>query len=307
MKIAFMFPGQGSQSLGMGAELFERFPDLVAEADAVLGYSIRELCLVDPDEKLQRTDFTQPALYVVDSLSYLAKVEDEKIRPDFVIGHSLGEYVALHAAGAFDFAVGLKLVQKRGALMNAATGGGMAAILGMTGDAVLSALTELGAESIDVANFNAPGQTVISGPKADIEAFAPQLKEKGARRVVILPVSGAFHSRYMKPAAKEFEGFLAGFGFNRLNIPCIANCSAQPYTDDSIGSNLVRQIYSSVRWVETVKSLLDRGVEALIEIGPGTVLSGLARQIEKEHPASGGFATVDCMDGSHFHQRISSP
>ena len=280
MAIVFMFPGQGSQSLGMGAGLFERYPDLVAEADAILGYSIKELCLADPDDKLKRTDYTQPALYVVDSLSYLAKDEDEKIRPDFVIGHSLGEYAALYAAGAFDFSVGLKLVQKRGALMNAATGGGMAAILGMTGDAVASALTELGAGSIDVANFNAPGQTVISGPKADIEAFAPQLKEKGARRVVILPVSGAFHSRYMKPAANEFEAFLAGFSFKSLKIPCIANCSAQPYTDDAIGSNLVRQITSSVRWVETVKGLRARGADMFIEIGPGTVLAGLARQIE---------------------------
>ena len=280
MAMVFMFPGQGSQSLGMGAGLFERYPDLVAEADAVLGYSIKELCLVDPDDKLKRTDYTQPALYVVDSLSYLAKVEDEKIRPDFVIGHSLGEYAALYAAGAFDFTVGLKLVRKRGALMNAATGGGMAAILGMKGDAVASALAELGAGSIDVANYNSSGQIVISGPKADIEAFAPQIKEKGARRVVILPVSGAFHSRYMKPAAEEFEAFLAGFSFNSLKIPCIANCSAQPYTDDSIASNLVKQIYSSVRWVETVKGLRNQGADMFIEIGPGTVLSGLARQIE---------------------------
>ncbi len=280
MAMVFMFPGQGSQSLGMGAELFDRYPDLVVEADAVLGYSIKELCLKDPDDKLKRTDYTQPALYVVDCLSYLAKVEDEKIRPDFVIGHSLGEYAALYAAGAFDFTVGLKLVRKRGALMNAATGGGMAAILGMKGDAVVLALAELGAGSIDVANFNAPGQIVISGPKADIEAFAPQMKEKGARRVVILPVSGAFHSRYMKPAAEEFEAFLAGFSFNRLKIPCIANCSARPYTDDTIVSNLVKQITSSVRWVETVKGLREKGTDTFIEIGPGTVLAGLARQIE---------------------------
>lgn len=280
MATVFMFPGQGSQSIGMGAGLFERYPDLAAEADAILGYSARELCLADPEDKLKRTDYTQPALYVVDSLSYLARVEDEKIRPDFVIGHSLGEYAALYAAGVFDFATGLKLVQKRGALMNAATGGGMAAILGMTGDAVAPALAELSAGSIDVANFNSPGQTVISGPKADIEAFAPQLKEKGARRVVILPVSGAFHSRYMKPAAEEFEAFLAGFSFNSLKIPCIANCSALPYTDDSIASNLVKQMYSSVRWVETVKGLRARGADTFIEIGPGTVLSGLARQIE---------------------------
>ncbi len=280
MALVFMFPGQGSQAVGMGAGLFERYPDLTAQADAVLGYSVQELCLKDPDDRLKRTDYTQPALYVVDCLSYRAKAEDDKIRPDFVIGHSLGEYAALYAAGAFDFDVGLKLVRKRGALMNAATEGGMAAILGMTGDAVAAALAELGAGSIDVANFNAPGQTVISGPKADIEAFAPRLKDKGARRAVILPVSGAFHSRYMKPAAEEFEAFLAGFSFKGLQIPCVANCSARPYTDDAIGANLVRQIFSSVRWVETVRNLRGQGADRFVEVGPGNVLAGLARQIE---------------------------
>lgn len=280
MSTVFMFPGQGSQALGMGAELFDRYPDLVAEADAILGYSIRELCLLNPDDKLKLTDYTQPALYVVNALSFLAKAEDKGIRPDFVIGHSLGEYDALFAANAFDFTTGLKLVQKRGALMREATGGGMAAILGMDSDAVAAALAELGADSIDVANFNSPSQIVISGPKADIEEFAPQMKEKGARRVVILSVSGAFHSRYMKPAADEFESFLSGFRFGSLNISCIANCSAKPYTEDSIASNLVKQIYSSVRWVETVKRLREQGADIFVEIGPGTVLAGLARQIQ---------------------------
>jgi trans-AT polyketide synthase/acyltransferase/oxidoreductase domain-containing protein len=264
----------------MGADLFERFSGLLAEADAILGYSIKKICLENPDGMLNRTDYTQPALYIVDVLSFLARIEDEKMRPDFVIGHSLGEYAALYAAGAFDFATGLKLVQKRGALMNAATGGGMAAILGMDGDAVAAALAELGADSIDVANFNSPGQTVISGLKADIEAFAPKLKEKGAKRVVILPVSGAFHSRYMKPAAKEFEAFMAGFSFTHLKVPCIANCSAEPYTDDSIAANLVKQVYSSVRWVDTIKGLRALGADTFVEVGPGTVLSGLARQIQ---------------------------
>lgn len=280
MSMVFMFPGQGSQTLGMGGDLFDRYPDLVAEADAILGYSIKELCLKNPDNKLSITDYTQPALYVVNALSFHAKIADEGIRPDFVIGHSLGEYDALYAANAFDFAIGLKLVQKRGALMSAATGGGMAAILGMDGDDVAAALVELGADSIDVANFNSQRQTVISGPKADIEAYAPQLKEMGAQRVVILPVSGAFHSRYMKPAAKEFEAFLAEFSFNSLKIPCIANCSAEPYTDESIARNLVSQIYSSVQWLETVKGLRTQGAETFVEVGPGTVLSGLARQIQ---------------------------
>ena len=280
MVTVFMFPGQGSQTLGMGAELFERYPDLIAQADSILGYSIKELCLENPDGMLNRTDYTQPALYVVNVLSFLAKVEDEDVRPDFVIGHSLGEYNALYASGAFDFATGLRLVQKRGALMSAATGGGMAAILGMDGDAVAEALAQLGADSIDIANFNSPGQTVISGIKDDIETFAPQMKDKGARRVVILRVSGAFHSRYMKPAAEEFEAFLSGFSFGSLKVPCIANCSAEPYTDQSIASNLVRQIYSSVRWIDTIRNLREKGADHFVEVGPGTVLSGLARQIK---------------------------
>ena len=279
MATVFMFPGQGSQSIGMGAELFERYPGLVAEADAILGYSITELCLENPDGRLKSTDYTQPALYTVNVLSFLAKVEDEDITSDFVIGHSLGEYSALYAAGAFDFATGLKLVQKRGALMSDVSGGGMAAILGMDGDAVATALAELGADRIDVANFNSPRQTVISGLKADIETFAPQLEEKGARRVVILPVSGAFHSRYMKPAADEFEAFLAAFSFSSLKVPCIANCSAKPYTDESIASNLVSQIYSSVQWINTIRGLREQGADTFVEVGPGTVLSGLARQI----------------------------
>lgn len=280
MATVFMFPGQGSQAPGMGAELFERYPDLVAEADAILGYSVRELCLKNPDGKLNSTDFTQPALYIVNVLSFLAKVEDEKIRPDFVIGHSLGEYNALYAANAFDFATGLRLVQKRGALMSEATGGGMAAILGMDGEAVAKALSELGADSIDVANFNSPRQTVISGLKADIEVYAPQMKDKGAQRVVILSVSGAFHSRYMKPASREFEAFLAGFSFGSLNTPCIANCSARPYTNESIASNMVSQIYSSVQWIDTIRGLREQGADKFIEVGPGTVLSGLVRQIK---------------------------
>ncbi|RJR20960.1 MAG: [acyl-carrier-protein] S-malonyltransferase [Nitrospiraceae bacterium] len=279
MKTVFMFPGQGSQSLGMGDELFARYPELVAEADSILGYSIKDLCLKDPDGMLRRTDFTQPALYIVNALSFLAKTEDGGAIPDYVIGHSLGECSALFAAGAFDFATGLKLVKKRGDLMNAATGGGMAAILGMDGDAVSRALAELGADSIDIANFNSPRQTVISGMKADIEKFAPQMMEKGARKAVILPVSGAFHSRYMKAAADEFGLFLSGFAFGSLKIPCIANCSAKPYTDDAIASNLVRQIFSSVLWIDTIRGLRQNGAGNFIEVGPGTVLSGLVRQI----------------------------
>lgn len=280
MAKVFMFPGQGSQSIGMGADLFDRYISLVAEADAILGYSIKELCLEDPRGMLVRTDYTQPALFIVNALSYLAKIEDGDSTPDFVIGHSLGEYAALYAAGAFDLSTGIELVRKRGALMNAATGGGMAAILGMDSSSVSAALAELGVDSIDVANYNTTTQTVISGLKTDIEIFAPRLQEKGAKRVVILAVSGAFHSRYMKPAAEEFEAFLSGYSFNKLKITCIANCSALPYTDDSIAYNLVKQIYSSVRWIDTVRGLREQGADEFVEVGPGSVLTGLVRQIK---------------------------
>jgi trans-AT polyketide synthase/acyltransferase/oxidoreductase domain-containing protein len=275
----YMFPGQGSQKKGMGEELFDRFPELVATADEILGYSIKDLCLEDADENLGNTAYTQPALYVVNALTYLAKVEDEGVKPDFVIGHSLGEYSALFAAGAFDFADGLKLVQKRGALMALATGGGMAAVLGMDGDAVRKALADISVDTIDVANLNSPKQTVISGLKADIDEHAPKLQDAGAMRVVVLPVSGAFHSRYMAGAADEFAKLLDEVAFKPLEIPCIANCSAQPYTDDTVAENLKSQIVSSVQWVDTITLLKKESEPEFTEVGPGRVLAGLLRQM----------------------------
>lgn len=279
MSTIYMFPGQGSQKVGMGGDLFDRFPELVGQADEILGYSLKELCIEDPDENLNNTQYTQPALYAVNVLTYLAAIEDGAAEPDAVIGHSLGEYSALFAAGVFDFATGLKLVQKRGALMSQATGGGMAALLGMDGAATKAALAELEADAIDVANFNSPRQTVISGLKEDIEEVAPKLQEMGAKRAVVLSVSGAFHSRRMQPAADEFRSFAGGFDFNAPKIPCIANCNAQPYTADTIVDNMVNQIVGSVHWVDTVRQLKDAGEVEFVEMGPGKVLTGLARQI----------------------------
>ena len=266
------------------ADLFDRFPELVGQADEVLGYSLKELCLEDSSDNLKNTQYTQPALYAVNVLTYLAALEDGAPKPDTVVGHSLGEYSALFAAGVYDFVTGLKLVQKRGALMSKATGGGMAALLGMDGDATKKALAELSADSIDVANFNSPRQTVISGMKEDIEEVAPKLQDMGAKRAVVLSVSGAFHSRYMQSAADEFKSFVSGCDFNAPTIPCIANCSAKPYELATIGDNMVNQIVGSVLWVDTIRQLKESGEVEFVEMGPGKVLTSLVRQLCSSPP-----------------------
>lgn len=278
MSRIFVFPGQGSQKKGMGQDLFPRFPDLVKEADEVLGYSLAKLCLED-EERLQRTDFTQPALYMVNALSFLALIEDGTPWPDFVAGHSLGEYNALFVAGVFDLMTGLRLVQRRGALMAQATGGGMAAVLGLDEATVRKVLADHGLTSIDVANFNAPTQIVVSGPAADVQACEAHFKAAGARLVVVLKVSGAFHSRYMTPAATQFGEFLAGAEFAKPTVPVIANYTAQPYAADAVRENLTRQMDHSVRWVESMRYLLQQPDPQVTEIGPGRVLTGLLKQI----------------------------
>jgi trans-AT polyketide synthase/acyltransferase/oxidoreductase domain-containing protein len=279
MALIYMFPGQGSQAKGMGEGLFERFPELVQQADAVLGYSLRELCLTDAQEQLGQTQYTQPALYAVNALSYLAKVAETGRQPDYLIGHSLGEYDALFAAGAFDFVTGLRLVQRRGAIMSKAQGGGMAAVLGMEAAAIAQALAAGGCGEVDIANYNAPTQTVISGPKAAVEAAAKVLEQAGAKRVVLLNVSGAFHSRQMAAAAQEFASFVRGCAFQPLQRPVIANLTAREYQPGQVADNLVQQIDHSVRWVETIQYLKTQPDAQFEEVGPGKVLTGLLRQM----------------------------
>jgi trans-AT polyketide synthase/acyltransferase/oxidoreductase domain-containing protein len=265
----------------MGEALFHRFPELVSAANAQLGYSLEELCLRDPDKKLGQTQFTQPALYAVNALSFLAKTEDEKRQPNFTAGHSLGEYNALFAAGAFDFITGLKLVQKRGALMAEVKEGGMAAVIGLSADRINELIYSFAFDRVDVANLNSPKQTVISGPAEDVKAFSVILKEAGAK-VIPLNVSGAFHSRMMEPVREQFRAFLDGFRFNDLRIPVIANATAQPYENSKIADLLARQISSSVRWTDTIRYLQSRGPMEFQEVGPGAVLTGLLKQILAE-------------------------
>lgn len=281
--IAYVFPGQGSQTKGMGDGLFEEFPELTAKADAILGYSIKELCLEDPNEVLGQTEFTQPALYVVSALSYLKKLKEIGKKPDFVAGHSLGEYNALFAAGAFDFETGLKLVQKRGTLMSTAKGGGMAAVIGLTEERITEVLHENGLENkIQIANFNSPSQIVIAGLQEDVQNAAPFFEKAGVRMYVPLKVSGAFHSKYMEAAKQEFAAFVNTMPIRELSIPVISNVYARPYKLEEIRTNLIQQITSSVKWTETIRYLMGKNVEEFVELGPGKVLAGLIRTIMRE-------------------------
>lgn len=280
---AYVFPGQGAQYKGMGKELFEEFPELVSGADKILGYSIKELCLEDPESKLGFTEYTQPALYTVNALTYLKKCKEAEENPDFVAGHSLGEYNALHAAGAFDFETGLKLVKKRGELMGQASGGGMAAIIGLKEKEISHILQTEGLSEIDIANYNCPSQIVISGPKeAILQAKNVFENYTGVKLFSILNVSGAFHSRYMKGSSELFEQFLAEFSFKEMSIPVISNVSARPYKQKEMKDNLVKQITHSVRWTDTIRLLLGLGEITFEEIGIGRTLTGLIRHIRTE-------------------------
>ncbi|MDX3229220.1 ACP S-malonyltransferase [Streptomyces sp. ME19-01-6] len=281
MKV-YGFPGQGAQRRKMGAGLFERFPEHTATADRVLGYSIEELCLTDPQRRLARTEFTQPALYVVGALAYLDRAAQDPVEPDYLVGHSLGEYVALFAAGVFDFETGLRLVRRRGELMAAAGDGAMAAVVGIDEDTVTRILAEPGLDGLDLANHNAMDQFVISGPQEQLDAACAAFEAAGAR-TVRLHVSAPLHSRYMRPAAEEFARFLDGFPLYPPTIPVLANVDAAPYTADTLRERLAAQIASPVRWTETVRRLMGYGDGdfEFIELGPGHVLTKLVRRIRE--------------------------
>jgi malonyl CoA-acyl carrier protein transacylase len=283
-----MFPGQGSQVKGMGGDLFERFPQMTEDASRVLGYSVRELCLDDPRGELGQTQFTQPALFVVNALMFRARMEDGEPVPNFVAGHSLGEYNALFAAGCFDFVTGVTMVKERGALMGRVSGGGMSAVIGLDPERIQAILHESEeGRRLDVANFNSFEQTVIAGPKEDLDAVKPALEAAGARMVVPLNVSAPFHSRYMRDAQREFGEFLKQFAIDPPFIPVISNVRARPYEGDMVRATLAEQIGNSVRWLESMLYLLDQPDPQFVEVGPGQVLTKLLKQIRKRAEGKG--------------------
>jgi trans-AT polyketide synthase, acyltransferase and oxidoreductase domains len=280
--LAYIFPGQGSQKRGMGEDLFPIFPDLTDIASEILGYSVKELCLQDPNRQLNMTQYTQPALYVVNALSYLRLNEENGTLPDFVAGHSLGEYDALFAAGAMDFETGLRLVQKRGALMARMKEGGMAAIKGLNTEEIRFVIQRHGLEELDMANYNTQNQVVLSGPRELIARSAPHFLEAGASLYFPLNVSGAFHSRYMMPARDEFEQFLRPFNFSPLNIPVVSNVDACFYPEDGVQTLLTDQLVKPVRWAESILFLLEQGELDFKEVGPGDVLTKMVYGIQRD-------------------------
>lgn len=279
----YVFPGQGSQRKGMGEDLFDRFPDLVAQADSVLGYSLRTLCRDDPDRLLGRTEYTQPALYAVSVLQYLHRVSAHRERPAAVAGHSLGEYSALFAAGAFDFATGLDLVRKRGELMSRAPRGAMAAVVGLDVERVREILAGLPYRNIDIANLNSRRQCIISGLHDELRA--PDLRAactEAGGSFVPLNVSAAFHSRCMAGVQEQFAAFLSTVALGELHTPVVANCTARWYPATGYADLLVRQISSPVRWYESVSWLMGQGYRDFHEIGPGRVLTKLTDTIRQD-------------------------
>ncbi|MER6581510.1 ACP S-malonyltransferase [Nonomuraea sp. NPDC001023] len=273
MSVVWVFPGQGSQRKGMGAGVLERYPDLCARADEILGYSVAELC--DDPKRLRETRYVQPALFTVNALSFLAR-QEEGGRPDYLAGHSLGEYAALFAAGCFDFETALGLVKRRGELMSAAGGGAMAAVLGADRERLEELVAGTG---VDIANYNSPEQVVLAGPKDELDA----LSRGGPGKWVPLSVSVPSHSRYMEPAADAFAEALDGVRIEEPRVPVIANVTGRPYRAGEAAELLRRQICSPVRWVDGLRYLMDQGVSEQVEIGPGDVLTKLWT-VTRRHP-----------------------
>ncbi len=275
--ITYVFAGQGSQRAGMGAALFPHYPEQVRAADRLLGYSVEELCLAR-DGRLSQTRYTQPALFVVNALTYMDALERSYPAPSYLLGHSLGELNALHAAGAFDFETGVRIAIKRGDLMSRCVEEGtMAALLGER-ERLLAFVEQCGA-GVHLANDNSPGQIVVSGSREAIAGLEARVLEGGLGSVVPLAVSGAFHSPLMRGARDEFAEFLNSQPFGEPKLPVIANVSAAPYSAAELRNNLTEHLVRPVRWFDSIRYLLRQGPMLFQEIGAANVLSPIIRQI----------------------------
>lgn len=289
-KIAFVFPGQGSQTVGMGLQLAdsnENVATIFRQADETLGFQLSEIIFKGPQETLTLTMNAQPALLTT-SIGILEKFKEASITPDYVAGHSLGEYTALVAAGVMKFEDAVYTVHKRGEFMEEAVPAGegtMAAVLGMDShdlQHITDSLTKDG-KSVQLANLNCPGQIVISGSTEGVKLASEQAKVKGAKRVIPLDVSGPFHSSLMKPASNKLQNVLDKIEINNSTIPIIANVTAQPISKrNEIKERLIEQLYSPVLWQNSVSTMIELGVDTFVEIGPGKVLSGLIKKINRK-------------------------
>lgn len=303
MKTAFLFPGQGSQKVGMVQDLFENYDSvkaLIKEADETLGFSISKMMFEGPDTELMKTEFTQPAILTA-SVAVWQVLKEHGLTPDIAAGHSLGEYSALVAAGAISFADAVHTVHLRGRFMQEAVPlgeGGMAAIIGSNPETIVKVCGEVSTEDLPVqaVNFNCPGQVVIAGATAAVEKACEALKEAGARRAIMLKVSAPFHSTLMEPAALRLKEVLDKIDIHDTAIPVVANVNAKEETKaDEIRKNLVDQAAHPVHWEESIRNMVAGGVDMTVEAGPGTVLTGFMKKIAHSVPChhAEDVATID--------------
>lgn len=286
-KVAFIFPGQGSQKVGMGKDLIEAFQECKAvydKADEQVGFALSEIILNGNDEDLTLTYHAQPAI-LTNSIAMLKKINEAGIKPDFVAGHSLGEFTALVAAEAISFEDGVKLVNKRGLLMDKAVPvgeGAMAAVLFLAPEKIEEVISQVNKKghAVGIANYNSPTQVVITGDAEGVQIASSLCKEAGAKRVLPLKVSGPFHSALMKPASEEFQNELGKINVEACTYPLVSNVTAEPITEAShIKELLVQQLFSPVKWNQSIQQLVELGVDTFVEIGPGKVLTGLVKAI----------------------------